>query len=66
MFIDDLHFQIDNGVIIHDDFDIKNKILGVYFFAQFYRIGDHDGRDICRGEVEKCADQSLQDIVVPL
>ena len=66
MFIDNLHFQIDNGVIIHDDFNIKNKIFGVYFFAQFYRISDLDGSNICWGEVKKCTDQSLKDVVVPL
>ncbi len=64
--VDDLHFQIDDGIAVHDQLDVKDEIFFIDRSAELDGVGDHNGRDVCRVKVEKCADEALEDVVVPL
>ncbi len=36
--VDDLHFQLNNSIVVKKDFDIQNKSLIVDCFSEFDRI----------------------------
>ena len=48
MLIDDLQFQIQDSMIIQEDFDVQNKCLVRDRSAQFDRIGDLRGTHLLR------------------
>ncbi len=66
IFIDDLHFQIDDDIVIQNDFDIKDKCLLIDGAAQFNGIGYHSGLNLFGLQVEQCADQAPQNLVIAL
>ena len=50
MLVDDLHFQIDNHIVIQADPDIQNKGFVINGIPKFNGIGDYG-----RGNIRPCA-----------
>ena len=46
MFINDLHFQVDQGILVKNYPDIKEKGLITGGFAKYDRIRNLHGRDL--------------------
>lgn len=43
-----LHFEIDDGALVHIYIDVQNEFFVIYRFAELNRICDYNGRDIFR------------------
>ena len=66
MLIDDLHFQVEYGLIVQEDLDIQNKSLVGDRSAQLDRVGDFRRVQLFGRKVKKRTDKSFQYFVVSL
>ncbi len=66
MLIDDLHFQIENSLIVQEDFDIQNKCLVGDRSAQLDGVGDFRRMQLPGSQVKKRTDEPFQYFVVSL
>lgn len=66
MLVDDLHFQIDYGIIVQDNSGIKEKGFIVNGRTQLNGIGDDGRQNLFRRQMEQRADKSLQYLVAAL
>jgi hypothetical protein len=65
-FVVDLQFQINVGIIIHPDVDVKNKILVVNRFTKLDGVGDFERPDCVQVEMKQRTDQMFQHFLVLL
>ncbi len=66
IFIYDLHFQIDNDIVVQDDLDIQDKGFLVYGHAKLNGIGNHSGFNLFRLQVKQRTDQAPENLIVAL
>lgn len=66
MFIDDLHFQVDQGILVKNYPDIKEKGLITGGFAKYDRIRNLHGRDFRWRKVEQRGNKAGKYLVVSL
>ena len=66
MFINDLHFQVDQGILVKNYPDIKEKGLITGGFAKYDRIRNLHGRDFRWRKVEQRGNEAGKYLVVSL
>ena len=59
-----LHFKVEERVVVQQDFDIQNKVLGVDGAAELHGISDVNGMHLVGAKVEQGADQADPDLWV--
>jgi hypothetical protein len=64
--VDDLHFQIDDGIIIHLRLDVEDHLLFLWVIREGEGIDHVDTAYFVRHNVQIGADQRFQDIRVGL